>query len=67
MRNLRVPYDLADNKVNAIYTVYKIRKYDSTGTEHNYLFSCGMGDNTTRVYGVAGIEWMVATPFLLPM
>ena len=31
------PYDLVDNKVNAIYIVYKIRKYDSTGTEHNYL------------------------------
>ena len=40
----RCPYDLARNKVNAIYIVYKIRKYDSTGTEHNYLFSCGMGD-----------------------
>ena len=58
-------YDLTNNKVNAIYIVYKIRKYDSTGTEHNYLFSCGMGDNhrvicflkdekTMRVYGVAG-------------
>ena len=30
-------YDLASNKVNAIYIVYKIGKYDSTGTEHNYL------------------------------
>ena len=30
------PYDLASNKVNAIYIVYKIRKYDSTGTKHNY-------------------------------
>ena len=59
------PYDLIDNKVNAIYIVYKMRDYDSTGTEHNYLFSCGMGDNhcgvcflkdekTMRVYGVAG-------------
>ena len=59
------PYDLVDNKVNAIYIVYKIRKYDSTGTEHNNLFSCGMGDNhhgvcflkdekTMRIYGVAG-------------
>ena len=59
------PYDLVDNKVNAIYIVYKIRKYDSTGTEHNYLFSCGMDDNhrgicflkdekAMRVYGVAG-------------
>ena len=38
------PYDL-DNKVNAIYIVYKIRKYDSTGAEHNYLFSCGMDNN----------------------
>ena len=58
------PYDLND-KMNAIYIDYKIRKYDSTGTEHNYLFSCGMGDNhsgicflkdekTMRVYGVAG-------------
>ena len=59
------PYDLVKNKVNAIYIVYKIRKYDSTGTEHNYLFSCGMDDNhrgifflkdekTMRVYGGAG-------------
>ena len=39
------PYDLLDNKVNAIYIVYKIRDYDSTGTEHNYLFFCGMSDN----------------------
>ena len=39
------PYDLVDNKVNAIYIVYKIRDYDATGTEHNYLFSCGMDDN----------------------
>ena len=59
------PYDFSDNKVNAIYIVYKIRGYDSTGTEHNYLFSCGMDDNhrgvcflkderTMRVHGVAG-------------
>ena len=59
------PYDLANNKVNAIYKLYKIRKYDSTGLEHNYLFSCGMGDNhrgicflknekTMRVYGAVG-------------
>ena len=67
MKNLacHCPYDLVDNKVNAIYIVYKIRKYDSTGTEHNYLFSCGMDDNhrgicflkdekTMRVYSVAG-------------
>ena len=58
MKNLayHCPYDLID-------IVYKIRDYDSTGTEHNYLFSCGMGDNhcgflkderTMRVYGVAG-------------
>ena len=58
------PYDLASNKVNAIYIVYKIGKYDSTGTEYNYLFFCGMGGNhrgisflkdekTMRVYGVA--------------
>ena len=58
------PYDLVDNKVNAIYIVYKIRDYDGTGTEHNYLFSCGMNDNhrgvcflkdekTMWVYGVA--------------
>ena len=39
------PYDLIDNKVNAIYIVYTIRDYDSTGTEHNYLFSCGMSHN----------------------
>ena len=59
------PYDLAINKVNAIYIVYKIRKYDSTGTEHNSLFSCGMDNNhrgicflkdekTMRVYGAVG-------------
>ena len=58
------PYDLVENKVNAIYIVYKTRQYDSTGSEHNYLFSCGMDDNhrsicflknekTMRVYGVA--------------
>ena len=51
--------------MNASYIVYKIRKSDSTGTEHNYLFSCGMDGNhrgvcllkdekTMRVYGVAG-------------
>ena len=32
------PYDFADNKVNAIYIVYKIRDYDGGGAEHNYLF-----------------------------
>ena len=58
------PYDLVNNKVNSIYIVYKIRNYDGTGTEYNYLFSCGMGDNhrvicflkdekTIQVYGVA--------------
>ena len=58
-------YDFVDDKVNTIYIVYKIRKYDSTSTEHNYLFSCGMDNNhsvvcflkdekTMRVYGVAG-------------
>ena len=58
------PYDLVDNKVNAIYIVYKKRDYDGTGEEHNYLFPCGMNDNhrgvcflkdekTMRVYGVA--------------
>ena len=39
------PYDLIDNKVNAIYIVYKIRDSDTSGTEHNYLYSCGMGDD----------------------
>ena len=39
------PYDFASNKVNVIYIVYKIRKSESTGTEYNNLFSCGMGDN----------------------
>ena len=58
------PYDLVDTKVNAIYIVHKIRD-DGTGTEHNYLFSCGMSDNhrgvyflkdekTMRVDGIAG-------------
>ena len=31
------PCDLASNKVNVIYIVYKIRKYAITGTELNYL------------------------------
>ena len=68
------PYDLADNKVNTIYIVYKIRGYDSTGTEHDYHFSCGMGDNhrgicfledekTMRVYGVAGTAYMDISSF----
>ena len=59
------PYGLAGKIVNAIYIVHKIRKYDSTGTEHNYLFSCGMGDHhrdtcflvdgkTIRVNGAVG-------------
>ena len=50
--------------MNAIYIVYKIRKYDGTGPEHNYLLSCLMSDDhrgicsledekTMRVYGVA--------------
>ena len=58
-------YDLASNNVNVVYIVYKIRKYDSAGLEHNYLFSCGMGDNhhgicflkdekTMRVYVAVG-------------
>ena len=58
-------YDLVNNQVNAIYIVYKIRDYDSTGTEHNYLFSYGMSDNhcgvcflkderTMGVYDIAG-------------
>ena len=49
----------------AMYIVSEIRKYDSTGTAHNYLFSCGMGDNhrgvcflkdekSRRVYGAVG-------------
>ena len=64
-RAYHCPCDLVDNKVNAICIVYKIRDYDSTGIEHNYLFSCGMSDNhrgicfiedekTMRVHGVAG-------------
>ena len=59
------PYYLVDSKVNAIYIIYKIRDYDSTGTEYNYLFYCEMSDNhrgvcflkdekTMRVYGEAG-------------
>ena len=59
------PYDVVDNKVNAIYIVYKIKKYDSISTEHNFLFSCGMDNNhrgvcflkdekTMRIYGVPG-------------
>ena len=59
------PYNLASNKVNALYIVYKVREYDSTGMEHNYPFSCGMGnnhrgiyflknENTMRVHGAVG-------------
>ena len=59
------PYDFVSNKANAIYIVYKVRKYDSTGLEHNFHFSCGMGDNylgicflkdekTMRVHGAVG-------------
>ena len=59
------PYDHVDNKVNAIHIVYKIKKYDSTGPEHNYLFPCGINNNhpgicflkdekAMGVYGVAG-------------
>ena len=44
------PYDLASNEVIAIYIVYKIRKYNSTGLEHNYL----KDENTMRVYGAVG-------------
>ena len=51
--------------MNAIYIFDNIRDYDSTGTDHNYLFSYGMDDNhrgvcflkdekIMRVYGVAG-------------
>ena len=70
------PYDFVDNKVNAIYIVYKIRDYNSTGTEHNYLFSCGTSDNhgsvcfpkderTMRMYGIAGhpYNYMVISNF----
>ena len=39
------PCDFASHKVNATYIVYKIRKYDSTGMEYYYHFSCGMADN----------------------
>ena len=51
--------------MKAIYIAYKIRKYDSPGTEQNYHFSCGIGDNhhdicflkdekRLRVHGVDG-------------
>ena len=45
------PSDLTNNKVNAIYIVYKIRDYDSIGAEHNYLHSCGMDNNHCGVSG----------------
>ena len=59
------PYDLAGNKVNAIYMFYNIGKYDGTGTEHNYLSSCGISENhrsicfleyekAMRVHGAVG-------------
>ena len=56
-------YDLIDNEVNAIYIVYKIRDYDSTGREHNYHFSCGMGDNHRGVcfLKVAVAQWLSAS------
>ena len=52
-------YDLANNKVNTIYIVYKMRKYDSTGIEHNYLDNhrgiCFLKDEKTmRVYDAVG-------------
>ena len=68
------PYDLVDNKVNAIYIVYKVRDYDSTGTEHNYLFSCGTSDNhhgvcflkderNIRVYGLDRLNHIIDATF----
>ena len=39
------PYDLVDKQSVCHLYSYKIRKYDSTGTEHNYLISCGLDDN----------------------
>ena len=52
-----IPYELVDNKVNAIYIVYKIRDYYGTGTEHNYDNRRGVcflkDERTMRVYGVA--------------
>ena len=49
------PYDLASNKMNAIYIVYKIKKYYSTGTEHNYCGICFLKDEKTmRVYSAVG-------------
>ena len=49
-------YDLAFNKVTAIYFVYQIRKYDGAGPEHNYLISCVSGNN---YYGLCFVkdEW----------
>ena len=40
------PYDLSSNKITAIL-VYKIRNYD--GTVHDYLSSCGFGDNHSGI------------------
>ena len=40
MSSYKCPYDLAFNKVTAIYFVYQIRKYDGAGPEHTYLVSC---------------------------
>ena len=51
--------------MNDIYLVYKIINYNGSGTEHNYHFSCGMGDKhrgicflkvkkTMRVHGAVG-------------
>ena len=68
--------DLVDNKANTIYIVYKIRDYDNTGTEHNFVFSCGMSDNrrgvcflkvgkTMRVYGVTIWIFRISLPVTL--
>ena len=56
MSSYKCPYDLAFNKVTAIYFVYQIRKYDGAGPEHNCLVSCVSGNN---YYGLCFIkdEW----------
>ena len=56
MSSYKCPYDLAFNKVTAIYFVYQIRKCDGAGPKHNYLVSCVSGNN---YYGLCFVkdEW----------
>ena len=56
MSSYKCPYDLAYNKVTAIYFVYQIRKYDGAGPEDNYLVLCVSSNNYYRLCFVKD-EW----------